>query len=136
VQPERFVEQVQEAVGDIVRKTQQRHGSVSVDFNVDVMQREDDNLGYVVTEPTGPVTVTIRPGLTSDSEFVPRPPKPAAHPKTLGQFCEHLEKHRPFAAKIIDSGVGAMLVYCDAVNVYFRNTQHALRALRHYGVTP
>jgi hypothetical protein len=68
--------------------------------------------------------------------FTPSAPKPAAHPRTLGEFCEHLEKHKPTAAKIIDSSCGAMLVYCDEVNVYFQNTPHARRALRHYGVKP
>jgi hypothetical protein len=68
--------------------------------------------------------------------FVPRPPKPAVHAKNLAEFCTHLHNHRPFAAKIIDSGTGAMLVYCDDVNVYFRNAPHALRALRHYKVAP
>lgn len=74
--------------------------------------------------------------LGADAPFVPRPPKPAVHAKNLGEFSTHLHEHRPFAAKIIDAASGAMLVYCDDVNVYFRNTAHALRALRFYGVKP
>ena len=65
-----------------------------------------------------------------------RPYKPGTIAKSLGEFCEHLKNDRPFAAKIIDESTGTMLVYCADTNVYFNNSPHALRALRHYGVKP
>lgn len=150
---DKFAEEIGKAVADTARAIRRRHGSVRATFDVDIKQTDDER-GYVVTEPAGPVHVTLEPGDASDLEevlksperlevhratdrpFVPRPPKPAAHVKGLGEFCEHLNAHRPFAAKIIDEASGAMLVYCEDVNVYFRNTPHALRALRHYGVQP
>lgn len=132
----RFVADVQEAVGDAVRAAHRRHGSVSVDFDATIAQREDDDLGRVVSEPVGPVTITIGPGMTSTPEFVAKPPMPAVYPKNLGEFCRMLNETPPTSAKLTDPGT--LLVYCEnrARKLYFANTPHALRALRHYGVTP
>jgi hypothetical protein len=133
---DRFEEEIGRAVIDTARAIRRRHGSVSVDFNTDVVQREDDDLGMVVTEPAGPVTVTIGPGVVSTPEFVAKPPMPAAYPKGLGEFCRMLNETPPTSAKLVDAGT--LLVYCEnrSRKLYFANTPHALRALRYYGVKP
>lgn len=84
----------------------------------------------------GNVRLTIGPGLGSAPGFVAKPPMPAVYPKSLGEFCRMLNETPPTSAKLTDAAT--LVVYCEnrARKLYFANTPHALRALRHYGVTP
>lgn len=60
---------------------------------------------------------------------------PSVHAGSLGEFCAMLKATRPTAAKLVDVD-GGMVVTTATRRIYFRNTPHARRALRYYGVAP
>lgn len=95
-------------------------------------QRAEERELDAALQSRGSVQQTADPA--QPPAFAARPPRPAEHAKNYAQFATHLHKHKPQAAKIIDEATGAMLVYCEGVNVYFRNSPLALRALKFYGV--
>ena len=71
-------------------------------------------------------------------EFHARPPLPRVTAKNLGELAAMLNDTPPRGAKILGEG-GArrrLRIVCENRVVYFGVTAHALRTLRHYGVTP